>query len=245
MRFYKIDIQGKMWIQRTPIPGWLAADEGRVLYDTGGKEAYIGTNILFSKIWTNLNDGVGSGLDADLLDGREATYYENLPIGFIYPVINSNTPPLGSRSLECNGASLSRTTYADLFAGHLLSIGTRYGAVDANSFYLPDYRGRTLRGWSSSAPLRDVDSASRYADNPATFVPGITGNNVGSMQDDEFESHTHGISDDDDNTEPDSAGNEAHHNTGLVSTDGSWQSFMSIYETRMKNANVMWCIQYQ
>ena len=238
MRFYKIDIQGKMWIQRTPIPGWLAADEGRVLYDTGGKEAYIGTNILFSKIWTNLNDGVGSGLDADLLDGREATYYENLPIGFIYPVINSNTPPLGSRSLECNGASLSRTTYADLFAGQPLSIGTTYGAVDANSFYLPDMRGRLIRGRANGS-ARDPDRATRYADNPLTFVPGASGDNVGSMQNDALKTHQHGISKKDGNT----AGSTADYDP--VTSDIVQTTAKGGNETRMKNTYVMWCIQYQ
>jgi hypothetical protein len=34
-RFYKIDTQGKMWLQRVSgVPAWTAADEGRILYDT-------------------------------------------------------------------------------------------------------------------------------------------------------------------------------------------------------------------
>ena len=42
--------------------------------------------------------------------------------------------------LKCDGRSLSRTTYADLFA----VIGTSFGSVDSNSFNLPDCRGRVL-----------------------------------------------------------------------------------------------------
>ena len=49
--------------------------------------------------------------------------------------------------LLCNGALVSRTTYADLFA----VIGATYGAGDGKTtFALPDYRDRVLQGASSS-----------------------------------------------------------------------------------------------
>jgi microcystin-dependent protein len=44
--------------------------------------------------------------------------------------------------LWCDGSSVSRTTYADLFT----AIGTTYGSVDASSFTLPDLRGRVVAG---------------------------------------------------------------------------------------------------
>jgi hypothetical protein len=72
---------------------------------------------------------------------------ESLPVGFIFPVANTNTPPSGT--LECNGASISQTTYADLFSGQPLSIGTYYDPTPvAGQFRIPDYRGRFLRGWA-------------------------------------------------------------------------------------------------
>ena len=42
--------------------------------------------------------------------------------------------------LKCDGRSLSRTTYAALFA----VIGTSFGSVNGSSFNLPDCRGRVL-----------------------------------------------------------------------------------------------------
>jgi hypothetical protein len=36
-----------------------------------------GTGYAWQKIWTNGNDGSGSGLDADLLDGQDGSYYRN------------------------------------------------------------------------------------------------------------------------------------------------------------------------
>lgn len=50
-------------------------------------------------------------------------------------------PNIGSDWLLCDGAAISRTTYANLFA----VIGTRYGAGDTlTTFNLPDGRGRSL-----------------------------------------------------------------------------------------------------
>lgn len=42
--------------------------------------------------------------------------------------------------LQCDGRSLSRATYAGLFA----VTGTAFGAADAASFSLPDFRGRAI-----------------------------------------------------------------------------------------------------
>lgn len=44
--------------------------------------------------------------------------------------------------LFCFGQSVSRTTYAALFA----AIGTTYGSIDGSSFSLPDLRGRVVAG---------------------------------------------------------------------------------------------------
>ncbi len=71
--------------------------------------------------------------------------------------------------MECNGANISRTTYAALFA----VIGTRYGVGDnATTFGLPDLRGEFIRGWDHS---RNVD----------------VGRPIGSLQGSQNESHDH------------------------------------------------------
>lgn len=79
----------------------------------------------------------------------------------------ANVTPTGW--LKCNGAAVSRTTYANLFA----RIGTTYGAGDGSTtFNLPDLRGETIRGWDDK---RGVDS----------------GRAIGSWQDGQNVSHTH------------------------------------------------------
>jgi microcystin-dependent protein len=93
------------------------------------------------------------------------------------------TPPSGW--LLCNGQAVSRTVYADLFA----RIGTTHGDGDGvTTFNLPDYRGRFLRGVDGGAG-RDPDRNSRTAMNTG----GNTGDNVGSVQGQQIQSHSHTI----------------------------------------------------
>lgn len=102
-----------------------------------------------------------------------------VPVGTIiaYPI---ETPPTGY--LLCNGASLSRTTYAALFA----VIGTRYGMVDVNHFTLPDYRGCFMRGWANGSTA-DPDRLTR-----TNRGDGTTGDVVGSKQLSQNFLHNHG-----------------------------------------------------
>ena len=73
--------------------------------------------------------------------------------------------------LKANGAAVSRTAYAALFA----AIGTTYGAGDfLNTFNLPDLRGEFIRGWDDG---RGVD----------------TPRSIGSAQAHALQSHQHGL----------------------------------------------------
>ena len=70
---------------------------------------------------------------------------ELLPAGTIVPFAGSNIP---SGFLLCNGAKVSRTTYATLFS----AIGTTWGSGDGSTtFTLPDARDRFLEGANTSA----------------------------------------------------------------------------------------------
>lgn len=58
--------------------------------------------------------------------------------------------------LKANGAAVSRTAYANLFA----AIGTTFGAGDGfNTFNLPDLRGEFIRGWDDA---RGVDVGRQF-----------------------------------------------------------------------------------
>ncbi|WP_144149337.1 phage tail protein [Paraburkholderia sp. BCC1884] len=67
--------------------------------------------------------------------------------------------------LKANGALVSRTTYAALFA----AIGTSYGAGDGStSFGLPDLRGTFVRSWDDS---KGVDSGRALGSAQAQNLP--------------------------------------------------------------------------
>ena len=89
-----------------------------------------------------------------------------VPAGSVTCFAHSSVP---SGWLECNGANVSRSTYATLFA----AIGTTWGTGDGSStFGLPDCRGEWLRGWDNS---RGVDS----------------GRSIATTQSDQNKAHTH------------------------------------------------------
>jgi microcystin-dependent protein len=91
------------------------------------------------------------------------------PVGSII-MHGANTPPTGW--LECNGAAVSRTTYAALFA----VVTTTFGSGDGSTtFNVPDMRGYFPRGWDNG---RGIDPARVFGDS----------------QNDSIESHTHLIS---------------------------------------------------
>jgi microcystin-dependent protein len=96
---------------------------------------------------------------------------------------NATTP---SGYLDCNGAAVSRTTYAALFA----IVGTKYGTGDGSTtFNLPNYNRMFLRGWSASGtPLVDDPDKTARTDRG----DGTGGNVIGSWQADALEGHTHG-----------------------------------------------------
>ena len=82
-----------------------------------------------------------------------------VPTGSVH-IMATTTAPSGY--LKCNGAAVSRTTYADLFA----IIGTTHGEGDGSStFNVPDLRGEFVRGWDDS---RGVDSGRSFASSQSS-----------------------------------------------------------------------------
>lgn len=148
--------------------------------------------------------------------------------------------------LLCNGAAISRTTYAALFA----AIASAHGSGDGSTtFNLPDYRGRILRGRDGGI-ARDPDRASRTAANSG----GATGDNVGSVQGDQMQGHYHsgGAASTTSNQTGSTASYILRDNSGIgnaspliasPSTDGSNGTPRTGSETRPINAYVNYIIK--
>jgi len=152
----------------------------------------------------------------------------SLPVGCIREHASSTVP---ASFLECNGAAISRSTYASLFS----AIGTKWGYGDnSTTFNIPDLRGIFPRGWDHTAG-NDPDRASRTA----SATGGATGDNVGSHQDTAIVAHTHTLANQ-------GSGNTV--NGGGSGTDTYVTIFSSAYggnETRPCNKYFMYIIRYQ
>ena len=93
----------------------------------------------------------------------------------VVSVFNLATTTVPTGYLECNGAAISRSTYAALFA----TISTTWGTGDGSStFNLPDLRGQFVRGWA----------------NTKTGT-GDDGRSFASTQSDQNKSHNHTVTD--------------------------------------------------
>lgn len=105
--------------------------------------------------------------DASLAPIAGATIYADEPIGAILPFGGSTVP---NGFLLCNGAAVSRTTYAALFA----VIGTAFGAGDGSTtFNIPDLRGEFLRGAGTNSHSGQGSGGSVGTHQNATFVPAF------------------------------------------------------------------------
>ncbi len=143
----------------------------------------------------------------------------------------ASTPPTGY--LKANGAAISRSTYATLFA----VIGTTYGGGDGSStFNVPDLRGQFARGWDDG----------RGIDNGRAF---------GSEQTDAMQGHRHNTTLDgnyfknDGILGPGSNGwsdqpSGGQTKTGDPTTDGSNGTPRTAAETRPRNIALLACIKF-
>jgi microcystin-dependent protein len=125
--------------------------------------------------------------------------------------------------LWCNGDSVPRSKYPELFA----AIGTSWGYPigDTSKFCLPDLRGLFLRGVDPSES-RDPDASKRTASREG----GNTGNAVGTFEEDMFKEHNHKDS---------TFADQAHQHwlpIGSAKNEGSiWSSDPEKWGTRVVN----------
>jgi microcystin-dependent protein len=119
--------------------------------------------------------------------------------------------------LECNGATISRTTYAALFA----AISTTFGEGDGSTtFVIPELRGEFIRGWDDS---RGIDS----------------GRTMGGFQDHALQEHQHPINITNRGMD---TGNTTLLSGGSLNTGNVLNANVSA-ETRPRNISLLACIK--
>lgn len=99
----------------------------------------------YNKVTVNAQGHVTAGESVDYL-----TEASNNPVGTVITMA-ANSAPNGY--LLCNGAAVSRTTYAALFA----KIGTTYGSGDGSTtFNLPDSIDRFIQGSGTAGTVKNA-----------------------------------------------------------------------------------------
>lgn len=116
--------------------------------------------------------------DATITNAKFFAAPFSVPTGSIMAYVASSSP---TGWLLCDGATISRVTYSELFA----VIGTSFGNGNGSTtFNVPDTRGLFLRGLDASA-TRDADHINRLACKQADGTSGYggnTGNLIGTCQ---------------------------------------------------------------
>ncbi len=142
--------------------------------------------------------------------------------------------------LICDGSTVSQTQYADLYT----VVQDLYGQNPPDGeFYLPDLRGRFVRGVDDGAG-RDPDVATRTDMQD----PSIFSSTVGSVQSHAFQNHNHGYYEVEGQSNiPDNGGIDNGHDLINTSADTD-EANSSVYsvstETRPINAYLYFIIQY-
>jgi len=119
-------------------------------------------------------------------NGSDLTGIEGIPTATIVPWSTSSVP---TGFLECNGAAVSRSTYAALFT----AVGTTYGAGDGSStFNVPDLQDNVAMGKSGTKALASTGGANTVA--ATGNVGGSTANATLSTAQLASHSHPGGVS---------------------------------------------------
>ncbi len=126
----------------------------------------VSSNVTFTL--PGADGSAGEFLKTDGSGNLSFSIVQGVPSGAVFCIAVASVP---SGYLECNGATVSRTTYAALFA----VIGTQYGSTNSSNFKVPDLRGEFVRGFDNG---RNADS----------------GRSIGSSQGSQNASHNHSAS---------------------------------------------------
>lgn len=174
----------------------VSINPGPAFYYTGLQFAFIPTYTNTGASTLNVN-GIGASpllrnqsnpvLAGDMVAGKAAqVFFDGTNFQLLNPATSdtiSNDSFIGSVAYFCmasaptgwllaNGAAVSRTTYAKLFA----ALGTTYGGGDGTTtFNIPDLRGKFLRVLSNGSgydPGRALGSLQNYATAAPVTVPG-------------------------------------------------------------------------
>ena len=176
-----------------------------------------------------LNSMIAAAIAAIPADPPFPAIPDAIPPGAVMSFARASAP---SGWLKCNGAAVSRTTYAALYT----AIGGVFGTGDGSTtFNVPEMRGEFVRGWDDS---RGVDGSRVFGSAQADAVQDVTGT---------LRLATGGVAS---ATGPFAADGATvpHIDAGITGTDPGITFALSrvartAAETRGRNVALLWCIK--
>ena len=169
------------------------------------------------KEWADEDALLAETLNDEIMSRLLYIYDKMIPVGMVMLYADEYLPA-SAPFLWCNGAAVSRTTYANLFN----VIGTTYGSGDGSTtFNVPDTRGRTIinQGTGSGLTERTIGQkggAERHVLTLDQLPPhghGLArGSGSGSLKDPAMSSAAYASLIDDTGYDSQSVGSGAAHN---------------------------------
>lgn len=234
-------INGERITNKVGIDGWIATSDTRITLG----QAYADSKILIVQ-----NEPLGAApyplaQKNNLLDvpnkplarqnlgvmSAEEAKYNDAPPGAVV-MLGSPNIPTGYRLLKCNGAAVSRTAYADLFA----AIGITYGAGDGvYTFNVPEARSEFPRFADDG---RGIDFGRIVGSKQSDAIRNITGSFGGNVNDGNWDKsgafYSSGYP---------SNGSDGSSGGGLIAFDASIV-VPTANENRPRNLALLACIRY-
>lgn len=217
--------------------GWWYATTATTNKPTGASEGFVNVveyvtldysfqvfhDMAADRTWTRrVLDGPTFSAWSEIARASAVTALNDQLVGSV-AAFAMNTPPTGW--FKANGAAVSRSLYAALFA----KIGTTFGVGNGSTtFNLPDLRGEFVRGWDDG---RNVDTGRAFGSAQGDSV------NSGGVQLREAANNwlTLGSG---------SGDSLAYFQNGDFPTYGTAATFFGGTETRPRNVALLYCIKW-
>jgi microcystin-dependent protein len=158
---------------------------------------------------------------------RLKRWSDSAPVGVPYMWFTDTAP---SQHMFVYGQGLSTSTYPELFAVFRYTYGGSSG-----TFYLPKPQGRFFRVVDDGEGV-DPDAADR-----TDRGDGTTGDNVGTIQEDEFKSHNHVIT----SVNPGRKTDSGDYTVLSPESVGKTTQYTGGNETRSKNMAIKLIVKYE
>ena len=218
------------------VPGIVAGTQALDGLDVNGNADISGTANIHDTLTLSKASGTGLSVTSNAVIGGTLTLGGVLVSPDVGKVdfFAMDSAPAGF--VKCNGAAISRSTYASLFS----VIGTTFGVGDGSTtFNVPDLRGNFVRAWDDG---RGVDSGRMFGSAQMDTIQNIIGTLSGiawrtdgsGVVSDAFQKHFSGGA---------SATTYDAYQNAYTSFDAS-RVVRTSAETRPRNVALLACIKY-